>query len=47
MNIEKFIKDDLEIRVTMDNDVFLELNLEDVCRGLGFVDSSKGTNKTI
>lgn len=47
MNIEKFIKDDLEIRVTMDNDVFLELNLEDVCRGLGFVDSSKGTNKII
>lgn len=47
MNIEKFIKDDLEIRVVSIDKGEIELNLEDTCRGLGFVDTSKGTNKII
>lgn len=47
MNIEKFIKEDLEIRVKTNDGENLELSLEDISRGLGFVDTSKGTNKII
>ena len=39
MNIEKFIKDDLEIKVKVDGNENLELNLEDVSRGLGFINN--------
>lgn len=47
MDIEKFIKEDLEIRVKINEKGDLELSLEDIARGLGFTDKSKGTNKII
>lgn len=44
MNIEKFIKEDLEIKVKINEKGDLELSLEDIARGLGFekTDKKKG-----
>lgn len=45
MDIMNFIKDDLEIKVKVDEDGGLELNLEDVSRGLGFIKIDKKNGK--
>lgn len=45
MNIEKFIKEDLEVKVNISEKGVLEFNLEDVSKGLGFIKKDKKNGK--
>lgn len=47
MNIEKFIKEDLEIGVKINEKGDLELNLDGVVKGLGFTEIAKSGNISV